>query len=60
MTRPSSLEKPEVTRLANDGVKIVAADLAGAEEDLVKNVRRLGRRDLNRLRWQCNGGDGSD
>lgn len=41
LTRPSSLENPEVTRLANDGVKIVAADLAGAEEDLVKMLEGL-------------------
>ena len=36
LTRPSSLQKPQVLELAKKGVNIVAADLAGSEEELKK------------------------
>ncbi|KAH6989633.1 hypothetical protein BKA56DRAFT_476271 [Ilyonectria sp. MPI-CAGE-AT-0026] len=36
LTRPASLQKPEVLELGTRGVSVVAADLAGPEEDLVK------------------------
>ncbi|KAJ4179030.1 hypothetical protein NW755_012768 [Fusarium falciforme] len=36
LTRPSSLQKPQVLELAEKGVNIVAADLTGSEEDLKK------------------------
>lgn len=36
MTRPASLQKPEVLELGTRGVSVIAADLAGPEEDLVK------------------------
>ncbi|KAI1454353.1 NAD(P)-binding protein [Annulohypoxylon moriforme] len=36
LTRPSSLQKPEVLALADKGVNIVAVDLAGPEEEIVK------------------------
>ncbi|WAO84840.1 NmrA domain-containing protein [Fusarium falciforme] len=36
LTRPSSLQKPQVLELAEKGVNIVAADLTGSEEELKK------------------------
>lgn len=36
MTRPSSLQKPEVVDLEKKGVSIVAADLGGPENELAK------------------------
>ncbi|KAI8723030.1 NmrA domain-containing protein [Fusarium sp. LHS14.1] len=36
LTRPSSLQKPQVLELAEKGVDIVSADLAGSEEELEK------------------------
>ncbi|KAI1370132.1 hypothetical protein F4677DRAFT_384018 [Hypoxylon crocopeplum] len=36
LTRPTSLQKPAVLELEKKGVKIVAADLGGAEDELVK------------------------
>ncbi|RMJ16391.1 hypothetical protein CDV36_003959 [Fusarium kuroshium] len=36
VTRPSSLQKPRVLELAEKGVNVVAADLAGEEEELKK------------------------
>lgn len=35
MTRPASLEKPEVENIRKKGVKTVAADLSGPEDELV-------------------------
>ncbi|KAL2682307.1 hypothetical protein Neosp_006757 [[Neocosmospora] mangrovei] len=35
LTRPASLEKPEVENIRKKGVKTVAADLAGPEDELV-------------------------
>ncbi|RSL87592.1 hypothetical protein BHE90_003894 [Fusarium euwallaceae] len=36
LTRPSSLQKPQVLELAEKGVNVVAADLAGSEQELKK------------------------
>ncbi|RSM18139.1 hypothetical protein CDV31_003061 [Fusarium ambrosium] len=36
LTRPSSLQKPQVLELAEKGVNVIAADLAGSEEELKK------------------------
>lgn len=39
MTRPSSLQKPEVVDLGKRGVAIVAADLGGTEDELAKLLK---------------------
>ncbi|RSL66384.1 hypothetical protein CEP53_003391 [Fusarium sp. AF-6] len=36
LTRPSSLQKPQVLELAEKGVNVVAADLSGSEDELKK------------------------
>lgn len=38
LTRPSSLQKPAVQKLAEKGVKIVAADLTRAQDELTKTL----------------------
>lgn len=39
LTRPSSLQKPEVIELGQRGVAIVAADLGGPKDELTKLLK---------------------
>ncbi|KPM42915.1 hypothetical protein AK830_g3606 [Neonectria ditissima] len=41
LTRPSSLQKPEVLSLKDRGIKVVAADLEGSEDEVAKLLQGI-------------------